>query len=76
MEDKIVKDQIKKTMIKIKGALNLLDNGKIILARNKFLGVYQKLGHILSQLDEKETKSSSGEKMVKYGDSPVESNQD
>jgi hypothetical protein len=71
MEEKIVREQLIKTMIKVKGAMNLMNNGKVTLAYNKILGVYQKLGYLASMLEETEEKNSSSEKMVKYGDSKV-----
>ena len=71
MEEKIVREQLIKTMIKVKGAMNLMNNGKVTLAYIKILCVYQKLGYLASMLEETEEKNSSSEKMVKYGDSKV-----
>ena len=51
---KFVKKQIRETMIKVRGALNLIEDNKPIFARNKILGINQKLGYIYNQMEEYE----------------------
>jgi len=46
--------QLKDSMAKVEGIKNLLNNGKIPLASNKLLGLYQKLGYIISRLENNE----------------------
>jgi len=42
--------QLKDSMAKTQGAINLLDNSATHFARNKMLGLYQKLGYILQRV--------------------------
>lgn len=46
-----VNKQLKDAMAKIQGAINLLDNSASHFARNKMIGLYQKLGYILQQIN-------------------------
>jgi len=42
--------QLKDSMAKTQGAINLLDNSSTHFARNKMLGIYQKLGYMLQRV--------------------------
>ena len=53
--------QLKDTMAKIEGVKNLLNNGKILLAHNKILGIYQKLGYIIGQLEKDESDTNKSD---------------
>lgn len=50
-DDFIIK-QLKDAMAKIQGAMHLLDNSATHFARNKMLGVYQKLAYIFQKVSE------------------------
>jgi hypothetical protein len=50
-EDFIIK-QLKDTLAKIQGAINLIDTSTTHFARNKMLGVYQKIGYILQKVSQ------------------------
>jgi len=42
--------QLKDSMAKAQGAINLIDKGGTYFARNKMLGIYQKLGYMLQRV--------------------------
>ena len=42
--------QLKDSMAKAQGAINLIDNSPSHFARNKIFGLYQKLGYILQSV--------------------------
>lgn len=50
-KEDFINKQLKDSMAKIQGAINLLDNSASHFARNKMVGLYQKLGYILLQIN-------------------------
>jgi len=58
-----LKKQLTELLTKMSGAMNLIDSGSVILARNKMLGIKQKIGYIYNTFetihnDSKEVKES------------------
>jgi len=51
-KDDFVIKQLKDTLAKIQGAINLIDNSPTHFARNKMLGIYQKVGYILHKVSQ------------------------
>lgn len=54
MEKEFFDKQIKETIAKVHGTLNLLKNGKFVIVRDKLVGISQKLEYILKRINEKE----------------------
>jgi len=46
-----IEKQLKDSLAKIQGAINLIDNSSTHFARNKMLGLYQKIGYILQKIN-------------------------
>jgi hypothetical protein len=53
MDNIDVSKEIKDTMAKVQGAINLLKDGKQVLVNNKLLGIQQKLNTLLLNLEKK-----------------------
>ena len=64
-----IEKQLKDSLAKTQGAINLIDNSSTHFARNKMLGLYQKIGYILQTVNSWESLEGDVE-----GDN--ESNQD
>lgn len=50
-----IKKEVRDTLAKVQGALNLLRDGKQVLVNNKLLGIQQKLSSFLSKLENDST---------------------
>ena len=46
-----IEKQLKDSLAKTQGAINLIDNSSTHFARNKMLGLYQKIGYILQKIN-------------------------
>jgi len=54
-----INKQLKDLMAKTQGAINLLDNSATHFARNKMIGLYQKLGYIYQQINNWDTNENN-----------------
>ena len=65
--DDFINRQLKDSMVKVQGAINLLNTNAVILSRNKMLGLYQKLGYILQQINNWEDNENNNDSNVSQG---------
>ena len=65
--DDFINRQLKDSMVKVQGAINLLNTNAVILSRNKMWALYQKLGYILQQINNWEDNENNNDSNVSQG---------